>query len=382
MQELIKEFNRENLKPIVFIVIVLFLLAVTAYPQRKFGGKVVEVIDGKTAVIQVPTGTKVTVVLQFIEIPEPDQPLHQTVKEHLEKLVLDKTVEFLPRRMLSSASVGQIFLDGIDVSRQMLRDGAAWYALSEKSAQDFAESELYQKIEAQAKTEKRGVWGVENMKTAWEFRAEKEEVKRREEKTKLEAIAAQKAAAKQQKPQTTVKPPQENTGFGMDMWSNVSNSTRSDNSAATGGLVRITGTRSGNNYVGTVANFLNLTSGDSRVKADSRSVYVYSSKNSLGDGGIFFMGFLFESEKKYHFAESNSLTIIADSQKINLGKGYRFTREMPYTVGELLIYRIDSKALLKIAGAKSVEIKLGKFTGKLDDEYQTRIKNLLAATVN
>ena len=100
MQELIKEFNRENLKPVIFILIVLILTVVTAYPQRKFGGTVVEVVNGKTAVIQLSTGNKVTVILQFIEIPEAEQPLYQTVKEHLGALTARQNgSEFLPRRM-------------------------------------------------------------------------------------------------------------------------------------------------------------------------------------------------------------------------------------------------------------------------------------------
>ena len=190
MNYLIKEINRENLKPVIFILIVLILTVVTVYPQNKFGGRVVEVVNGKTAVIQLSTENKVTVILQFIEVPEAEQPLHQTVKEHLGALLLGKTVLFMPRRIVKEGSVGQIVAGGVDISRQMLRDGAAWYALPEKSAQDAAESEMYQTIEAQAKAEKRGVWGIENLKPAWEFRAEREERKAVEERAKLAAIEA------------------------------------------------------------------------------------------------------------------------------------------------------------------------------------------------
>ena len=232
MQQLINEFRRENLKPTVFIVIVLLLLAVSAFPQRKFGGKVVEIVDGKTAVIQVPTGGRVTVVLQFIEIPEPEQPLYQTVKEHLEKLVLGKTVEFLPRRILTQGSVGQVFLEGVDVSRQMLRDGAAWYALPEKNGQEPLERESYQTIEAQAKTEKRGVWGLENIKPAWEFRAEKIARAKELEQARLEAekVEAEKEALRNAlrsedfAARATIKPKVKVTRT-LDMWSNVSNSS-------------------------------------------------------------------------------------------------------------------------------------------------------------
>ena len=106
MKELLKK-----LKPVIFILIVLILTVVTAYPQRVFGGTVVEVINGKTVVIELSSGSKLTAVLQFIEIPEAEQPLHQTVKEHLEKLLLGKTVQFQPRRILKSESVGQLTVE-------------------------------------------------------------------------------------------------------------------------------------------------------------------------------------------------------------------------------------------------------------------------------
>src|SRR5690606_17613651 len=117
---------KESLVGAIFIVIVLILTAISAYPQRKFGGRVVEVIDGKTCVIELAAG-RVTAVLQYIEVPEQEQPLYQEVKDHLQKLVLEKQVEFLPRIVMKDRTVGQLLVKGVDISQQMLRDGAAWY---------------------------------------------------------------------------------------------------------------------------------------------------------------------------------------------------------------------------------------------------------------
>ena len=75
---------------ISLLICLTLILTFSAFSQRRFGGKVIEVIDGKTAVVQMANGGKLTVVLQYIEIPEPEQPLHQTVKEHLQKLILKK----------------------------------------------------------------------------------------------------------------------------------------------------------------------------------------------------------------------------------------------------------------------------------------------------
>ena len=388
MQQLIKEFNRENLKPLVFITVVLLLLAATAYPQRKFGGKVVEVVDGKTAVVQVPTGGKVTVVLQFIEIPEPQQPLYQTVKEHLENLILGKNVEFLPIRVLYAASVGKIFLDGTDISQQMLRDGAAWYALPEKSAQDASESGVYLATEAQAKTEKRGVWSVDDIKPAWEFRADQIELARQAQRAKSEREALELAQAQALAKANTPVKPKIKPALQLDMWSNVSDSAQMNPTSDNGGLLLGSVPNTSISYVMTAGNFYDFASGDVKAKIESRSIYAntnggqyVNSKGQVVSGAGFIIGFLAESEK-ISFAESNDLTITADKQKLNLGKALRHSRQMPYTVQEMLIYKTDAKTLARIAAAKNLEVKIGSYAGKLDGDYQLRIKNLLAMTTD
>ena len=122
----------KSIKAISIVIVILFL-SLTAFSQRKLGGKVVEVIDGKTAVVEIGTSGKLKVVLQNIETPEPEQPLHGVVKEHLEKFLLGKTAVVFPKGIVNSSTVAQVFVDGVDVSQQMLRDGAAWYALPEKT---------------------------------------------------------------------------------------------------------------------------------------------------------------------------------------------------------------------------------------------------------
>jgi len=168
-------------------VFLVLAFSQTAFSQRLLGGKVVEIIDGKTAIVEIQSSGRLTVVLQFIEIPESEQPLHQTVKGHLEKLILDKHVQVLPRAITQAQTVGQIFVGDVDVSQQMIRDGAAWYALPEKGGQNPAESAIYQNTESLARSEKRGVWSNANLKPAWEFRAEKEAYRKQQEK--LEKIA-------------------------------------------------------------------------------------------------------------------------------------------------------------------------------------------------
>lgn len=258
-----------------FLLVFSFLLFVQMVSaQRLMIGKAVEVIDGKTFVVESGSG-KITLVLQFIEIPEPEQPLYQTVKEHLGKLVLNNQVEFLPRSLTSKTVTAQVFLNKTDLSLQMLRDGAAWYSLPEKNSQQEREREIYLLTESQAKLEKRGIWGIENLKPAWEFRAEKEELRKQQERARIEAMMTQNnpytANNRNARPQTQN---QSGLGLGIDMWSNVNNSTNANRPVANGGLISGTVPNCNYNYVMTSGNFLELKNGTARQRIESRTIFV------------------------------------------------------------------------------------------------------------
>jgi hypothetical protein len=64
--------------------------------------------------------------------------------------------------------IGRLFIGDVEINKQMLRDGAAWFNDPESDGW----GREYQEIETLAKNEKRGVWGVEGLKPAWEFRAQ------------------------------------------------------------------------------------------------------------------------------------------------------------------------------------------------------------------
>ena len=102
----------KNLRLWLFTALVLAVSAPIASSQHRTFGEVVEVLDGKTVVVVVPTG-RVKVELQYIDVPEDGQALHAAMKAHLRTLVAG--------------------VKGVDVSQQMLRDGAAWHLQFEKS---------------------------------------------------------------------------------------------------------------------------------------------------------------------------------------------------------------------------------------------------------
>ena len=351
-----KKRFKENWKPLIFIVIVLALTAISAYPQRRFVGKVTEVTDGKTCVIQMPAG-KLIAVLQYIEIPEPEQPMSTTVREHLEKLVLDKTVEFLPRNVLNDRTAGQLWIKGVDVSQQMLRDGAAWYSVAERSSQNGAESALYENNENQAKAEKRGVWSVADLKPAWEYRAEQEALREKQEREAFEKMKM--ASAVRTLKNTTA---QRKAVAQTQMWADVGDGGQFDQPYSVGGLRIGYDPLKNVGFIFTPSIYLDFPKADFLQKVESRVYYGYRGNKANVEDSVYVIGFLTKS-KSYKFLKSNGLTIMADSQKIVLKLGRRFSQREPSGDWELMFYKITRAQLQKIAGAQKISVQLGSYSG-------------------
>lgn len=364
-----KESLKENLKPLIFIVIVLVLTAISAYPQRKFAGKVVEVVDGRTCVIQLTSG-KITAVLQYIEIPEPEQPLYKVVREHLQGLVLGKTVEFLPRIVMSDRTAGQLLVKGVDVSQQMLRDGAAWYSIPEQSGQDEAESLVYIDNEAQAKAEKRGVWGLAGLKPSWEFRVEQAAIRRKkdEEEAKRAAFLREMESRKKVPVRQQIAPQ-------MEMWANVGGASEFDEPLSFGGLRAGYDPRLRIGHVSTPSIYLNFPKSDF-MSAETRAFYVYRGDKTNVEFSVYAVGILVRS-KESRFIKSNDLIITADGQKISLGKARRYPFEESSSVVELLVYKISRAQLMKIAKAGKISVQVGIHKGAITADSLMYINNLL-----
>jgi endonuclease YncB( thermonuclease family) len=373
-----KEIVKENLKPVIFIVIVFVLTAISAYPQRKFVGRVVDVVDGKTCVIEVPGG-KLTAILQFIEIPDPEQPLYLTVKAHLQNLILDKKIEFIPRGVTKNNTVVRLFVKNVDVSQQMLRDGAAWYSVAEKSGQDEDESSLYQDNETQAKTEKRGVWGVANLKPSWEFRAEQAALKKKKEQEALKEAAFVSEMQNQRKPLKPLPKPAKQLDSESSLWAQTEDQQIPKGVTNVGGLMVSHDPLGRFGFVGTPQLKLEILGNDKAPVVKIGLAYFYSEDGARGVKKMYIVGIESES-KDFSFLKNNNLVITAGKQKINVGKAKRSARETDFGVKELLTYNIKREVIEKIANSDNVQVKVGVFDGKVDADIQQLLKNMLQAT--
>ncbi len=371
------------------LTILILTLTFSAFSQRRFGGKVVEVLDGKTAVVQMPNGGKLTVTLQYIEIPEPDQPLYQVVKEHLQNLILNQGIEVNPRGITDNKTLGQIYLKGVDISRQMLRDGAVWYAVPQSGGQVAFERVDYQEQEAQAKAEKRGVWGIEGMKPAWEFRAAKEEARQAAERAEFERIKSENQAkieaetnakAKLREQQQSAMRNQQ-LNFDPSRLGNFDSTAMWENAARAGitddnGLIINRFRQYNAEIIFTAPNFLTLSNGKQTHELECQFGYLTYNYQSSGEKEFYGFACKIDSDKET-FKKSHQLTITADGKKTVVSKAIQSGTQTDKRFNELLIYDIDRDFVMKLSQAGKVTIKIGEFSGTMTENIRAMTKSMV-----
>ena len=341
-------------------------------------------IDGKTAVVEIGTSGKLKVVLQNIETPEPEQPLHGVVKEHLEKFLLGKTAVVFPKGIVNSSTVAQVFVDGVDVSQQMLRDGAAWYALPDKTDKKTAESEIYLSNEAQAKAEKRGIWGIEGLKPAWEFRAEKQQRARAEELAKFEEVRKQNKNQYQKVSKEKLPPPPPAVSSNFELWKAGRTATLWDDMDILignpeydlNGLFRYKLDKYPVEAYLTLPVVLDLSGGNSLPKVSCQFSYLFRKDGKEVDREFLGLGCRSESTQE-SFKTSNDLTFAADGKKLSFKKPIRFGQQSDKRFREMLLYTLNQQTLLKLSEAKSVRLTLGNYSAPMSDKMHSMIKTLM-----
>jgi len=144
-------------------------LAVDAAEDPILPGVVVGIVDGDTADIRLQSGM-IRVRLHAVDAPERDQPHGAASKQALSKLVYGKQVNVEPiEQDRYDRLVARLWLDGLDVNAEMIRQGAAWVY------RRYADDPAYCAYEKAARDLKRGLWSLPlDQRTApWEWRKRK-----------------------------------------------------------------------------------------------------------------------------------------------------------------------------------------------------------------
>ena len=134
---------------------------------NSFVGKVIEINDGDEITI-FSMNRPVRIRLIGIDAPERNQPFGDIARQHLSDLVNDKVVVAEYSGISGDNSlIGRVLLNDVDISAQMLRDGAAWF--DSRARLSDSQRDIYSQSEQAARKERRGLWQSEGAIAPWEF---------------------------------------------------------------------------------------------------------------------------------------------------------------------------------------------------------------------
>lgn len=146
------------------LALVLCLLWSPLAVLADFTGKVVSISDGDTLSV-LRDHEQINVRLVEIDAPEMGQPYGTRSKQTLAAYVFGQDVRVAEHGKDRYGRVlGRVFLGGMDVNAEMVRQGMAW--VYRKYATD---STLYA-LEAEARDQLRGLWGDPDPMPPWEWR--------------------------------------------------------------------------------------------------------------------------------------------------------------------------------------------------------------------
>ena len=140
--------------------VVSLVVCVSALAQKMvFQGKVVDVLDGSTVVVETQSKTKFVVTCQAITVPQHAEPYADYSRERLSNLVLKQVVavEYAERNK-DGQLLGTILLNGQDVCLDQIAAGLGWFDPQAPNNLTTSRRELYVSREANARSSGTGVW--------------------------------------------------------------------------------------------------------------------------------------------------------------------------------------------------------------------------------
>jgi endonuclease YncB( thermonuclease family) len=148
------------------IALILLLLSAVA-SAADITGTVTSVYDGDTLTLLTANKQQVKVRLADIDTPERKQPYGTEARQALQALALNQiaeiTVETIDRY---GRTVGRVAVNGIDVSAELVRQGAAWVY------RQYSHDAALLDLEQAARAAQRGLWALPESERIppWEWR--------------------------------------------------------------------------------------------------------------------------------------------------------------------------------------------------------------------
>jgi endonuclease YncB( thermonuclease family) len=144
--------------------LLLLLAIVPLLSADTYTGKCVGVHDGDTISVM-KAGRAVKIRLEGIDCPEMGQDFGTKAKQFTSGMVFGKDVEVKEYNLdIYGRMVARIYIEGKDLSLELVKAGLAWHYKRYSSDPVLAEAEL------EARKAKRGLWSIPNPMPPWEWR--------------------------------------------------------------------------------------------------------------------------------------------------------------------------------------------------------------------
>jgi hypothetical protein len=270
-------------------------------------------------------------------------------------------------------------LGGVDLSAQLIRDGAAWHEPASASGQPQQEAVEYANNQQLARSEKRGVWSMPNLKTPWEIRAERQAVLDRADRERraanpnkvgLSAFQTESRAGPDSQ-YKAVKSGGGQIGLWADIFAGRDNETY--------GLHTYADPQGRFSAVFSSPLFMELSGAKEPFKVEYRLAYLMA-KVPNRFGPEWYALYVRSMHDSYKFEKRrNILVITTDKGKLNVGTPYRgATSATGFGDHELFFYRLTRAQVATLAKAGSAQFKIDGISGTADREALDLFKELAA----
>lgn len=159
--------------PSAVMALVLMALALAAgwAHSETLTGRVVAVADGDTVTVLDAEHRSYKVRLSGIDAPEKKQAFGQRAQQSLSEMVHGREVRVTAQKKdRYGRVVGRLQRGEMDVNLEQLRRGLAWHYKQYEQEQAPDERERYREAEAQARTQRMGLWRDAQPVPPWVFR--------------------------------------------------------------------------------------------------------------------------------------------------------------------------------------------------------------------
>jgi len=247
------------------------------------------------------------------------------------------------RTLFDDRTIGRLMLRDVDVSQQMLRDGAAWHVPLVWSGQEASEFQIYASLEASARTEKRGIWALPDLKPAWEYRADQRATAKSGSNTPASATYE-------------VPPPAEKKkGYWSDKNPNLGN---------IGALRHGFNAESRLGYVGTtILGIRPFDESKAREKDEKTAVditYYYKENDGKPRQGRFILT-LISMGRNARFAKNNNLILNANDRSSVIASARRRSETTNDHVFEELKYEISHASMERFVNGADVTLRIADY---------------------